>query len=117
MRFVTAEARLHVVRAAVVYMLMDAKSNSVPATLTLSPPHDFVCADDDAEVYLLCCYLRPCRFVSVMQARIAEYFGVSEALIAARGAQNRINRSEEEEKEEGNLLQAMKKKADESHAE
>ncbi len=52
-----------------------------------------------------------------MQARIAEYFGVSEALIASRGAQNRINRSEEEEKEEDNLLQAMKKKADESHAE
>jgi hypothetical protein len=52
-----------------------------------------------------------------MQARIAEYFGVTEALIAARGTQNRINRSEEEEKDEDNLLQAMKKKADESHAE
>jgi len=77
----------------------------------------FVLFDDDAEVYYAATCLRPRRFVSVMQARIAEYFGVSEALIAARGAQNRITRSEEEEKEEDNLLQAMKKKADESHAE
>jgi hypothetical protein len=128
MRFVTAEARQHVVRAAfaaVVYVYVYVLMLTSLAILFLQPslyrhhgaPRDLNCADDDDEV-LACCYLRRCRLVSVaMQARIAEYFGVTEALIAARGAQNRINRSEEEEKDEDNLLQAMKKKADESHAE
>ena len=73
--------------------------------------------DDDAEVYYAATCLRPRRFVSVMQARIAEYFGVSEALIVSRGLPNRTNRREEDERDEENLLQAMKKKADESHAE
>ena len=52
------------------------------------------------------------------QVRIAEFFGVSEAMIAARGCRRSwLVEQEEEEEEEEDALEMMKKRAEESFEE